>query len=60
MIKKYNNTIHSAIQIKPIDATLNANITKVFNALYKDYEPKYPFYNFDVGDKVRIVKKKDI
>ena len=58
MIKKYNNTIHSAIKMKPVDATLNENITKVFNALYKDYKPIYPYYKFDVGDKVRIVKKK--
>ena len=60
MIKKYNNTIHSSIKMKPIDATLNENITKVFNALYKNNEPIYPFYKFHVGDKVRIVKKKDI
>ena len=52
MLKKYNNTIHSAIKMKPIDATLNENITKVFNALYEDYEPKYPYYKFNVGDKV--------
>ena len=44
--------------MKPIDATLNENITKVFNALYEDYDPVYPYYKFDVGDKVRIVRKK--
>ena len=33
MIKKYNNTIHSSIQMKPKDAVHNKNITKVFNAL---------------------------
>ena len=46
--------------MKPIDATLNENITKVFNALYKDYNPNYPFYKFDVGDKVRISRKKKL
>ena len=44
--------------MKPKDAVHNKNITKVFNALYKDNEPIYPFYKFDIGDKVRIVKKK--
>ena len=58
MIKKYNNTIHSSIKMKPKDAVHNKNITKVFNALYKNNDPIYPFYKFDVGDKVRIVKKK--
>ena len=44
--------------MKPKDAVHNKNITKVFNALYKDNESIYPFYKFDVGDKLRIVKKK--
>ena len=57
MIKKYNNTVHSSIQMKSKDAVHNKNIAKVFNALYKDNEPIYPFYKFDIGDKVRIVKK---
>ena len=43
--------------MKPKDAVHNKNITKVFNALYEDYNPIYPFYKFDIGDKVRIVKK---
>ena len=30
MIKKYNNTVHSSIQMKPKDAVHNKNITKVF------------------------------
>ena len=58
IVNKYNNTIHSSIKMKPIDATLNKNITKVFNAPYEDYRPKYPYYKFDVGDKVRISRKK--
>ena len=46
--------------MKPKDAVHNKNITKVFNALYNDNEPIYPFYKFDIGDKVRIIKKKKI
>ena len=26
--------------------------------LYENYKPQYPFYKFDIGDKVRIIKKK--
>ena len=58
MLKKYNNTIQSAIKMKPKDAALNKNTIKVYNALYENYKPIYPFYKFDMGDKVRIVKKK--
>ena len=57
IIKKYNNTVHSA-KMKPRDAVRNKNTIKVYNALYKNYKPKFPFYKFDIGDKVRIVKKK--
>ena len=60
MIKKYNNTVHCAIKMKPKDAVHNRNTIKVYNAIYENYKPKYPFYKFDIGDKVRIVKKKDI
>ena len=60
MIKKYNNTVHSAIKMKPKDAVHNRNTIKVYNALYKNYKPKFPFYIFDIGDKVRIVKKRHL
>ena len=58
MISKYNNTIHSAIKMKPKDAALKENTTAVYKALYDGYEPIYPYYKFDIGDKVRISKKK--
>ena len=58
MVRKYNNTIHSSIKMKPKDAVLNKNTINVYNVLYENYKPKYPFYKFDIGDKVRIVKKK--
>ena len=58
MISKYNNTIHSAIKMKPKDASLNKNTAAVYKALYEDYKPIYPYYKFDIGDKVRISKKK--
>ena len=58
MIKKYNNTVHSSIQIKPKDVVRDKSITEVFNAIYENYKPIFPFYKFDIGDEVKIVKRK--
>ena len=58
MVRKYNNTIHSSIKMKPKDAVHSKNTTKVYNALYGNYKVIYPFFKFDTGDKVRISKKK--
>ena len=58
MLKKYNNTIHSSIQMKPKDAALKENTIDVYNALYEDYKPIFPYNKFDIGDKVRISRKK--
>ena len=57
-IKKYYNNVHSSIKMKPKDVIHNKNIIKVYNAVYENYKPTYPFYTFDIGDKVRIVKRK--
>ena len=58
MVTKYNNTIHSAIKMKPKDATLKEITAAVYNTLYEDYKLIFPYYKFDIGDKVRISKKK--
>ena len=58
MVSKYNNTIHSAIKMKPKDAALKENTAAVYKALYENYKPIFPYYKFDIGDKVRISKKK--
>ena len=60
MVRKYNNTIHSSIKMKPKDASNSRNTIRVYNALYGDYKVIYPFFKFDIGDKVRISKKKSI
>ena len=58
MIKKYNNTVHSFIQIKPKDVAVKENTIDVYNALCEDYKPIFPYHKFDIGDKVRIHRKK--
>ena len=58
MVRNYNNTIHNSIKMKPKDAVNSKNTIKVYNALYGDYKVIYPFFKFDIGDKVRISKKK--
>ena len=58
MIRKYNNTIHSSIMMKPKNAVNSKNTLKVYNALYGNYKVIYPFFKFDIGDKVRISKRK--
>ena len=61
MVRKYSSTIHSFIKMKPKDAVHIKNSLKVYNALYGDYKAIYPFFKFDIGDKVRISKRrKDI
>ena len=46
--------------MKPKHAVQNRNISIIYNALYEDYRPIYSFYKFDIGEKVRIVKRKKI
>ena len=58
MVRKYNNTIHSSIKMKPKDAIYSKNTPKIYNTLYGNYKTIYPFFKFDIGDKVRISKKK--
>ena len=44
--------------MKPKDAALKENTIEVYNALYEDYKPIFPYYKFDIGYKVRISRKK--
>ena len=43
--------------MKPKDAANSKNTIKIYNALYGDYKDLFPFFKFDIGDKVRISKK---
>ena len=44
--------------MKPKDAVHIKNSPKVYNALYGNYKVIYPFFKFDIGDKVRISKRR--
>ena len=51
IVKKYNNTYHTSIKIKPVDVKDNTYID--FKKEVNDKTPK-----FKVGDHVRILKYK--
>ena len=53
MVNKYNNTYHSTIKMKPVDAKSNANIDSSKETNNKD--PK-----FEIGDIARISRYKNI
>ena len=53
IVKKYNNTYHTSIKIKPVDVKDNTYIA--FKKEVNDKSPK-----FKVGDHVRISKYKNI
>ena len=53
VVKKYNNTYHKSIKIKPVDVKYNTYID--FKKEFNDKNPK-----FKVGDHVRISKYKNI
>ena len=53
LFKKYNNTYHTSIKIKPVDVKDNSYID--FKKEFNDRNPK-----FKVRDQVRISKYKNI
>ena len=57
VINKYNNTVHSTIQMKPIHAHKDDNQLEVKQnlELKANYKRKYP--NISVGDRVKIYTK---
>ena len=58
VIKKYNNTIHSSTEMKPIDASKKSNEKLVYSNLQDNgvkHEPKYK-----LGDSVRTADIKQV
>ena len=59
MTSKYNNTYHRSIKMTPVQASDLKNSKKVYFNLYKNM-PEKTEPKFQVGDRVRILKKKNI
>ena len=59
MTSKYNNTYHRSIKMTPVQASDLKNSEKVYFNLYKNM-PEKTEPKFQVGDRVRILKKKNI
>ena len=59
LVDKYNNTYHHTIKCKPIQALDPKNYMHVYKALYEDMSKLAKAPSFKVGDRVRIVKKKN-
>ena len=60
LVDQYNNTIHSAIQMTPMEASRKENENKVWRNLYPEFVGKTLTPKFSIGDHVRITKKKKI
>ena len=58
ILKQYNNTKHSSIKMKPIEASKMSNQGTVYFNLYDDMETSKQKPKFKIGDKVRISKYK--
>ena len=54
LVNNYNNTIHTIIKMKPIDAIKPENYDLLINNYYENYENKIINKIFEVGDVVRI------
>ena len=53
IVKKYNNTVHRTIKIKPVEVT--SDFYAEYNEDSNEKDPK-----FKVGDRIRISKYKNI
>ena len=53
IVNKYNNAVHKAIKMKPVDVTSDSYAE--YNEDFNEKDPK-----FKVGDRVRISKYKNI
>ena len=58
LVKQYNNTKHSSIKMKPIEASKRENEGTVYFNLYGDMEQSSSKPKFKIGDMVRISKYK--
>ena len=54
LVNNYNNTIHSTINMKPIDAIKSENYDLLINNYYRNFPYKNNKIKFEVGDVVKI------
>ena len=59
-VERYNNTRHSSIKRTPVEASKKKNIVRVYRNLYPDLTRRPMRAKFKTGDKVRILKKKEL
>ena len=60
LVEQYNNTIHSSINMTPIEASREVNENKVLRNLYPEFGDVTLIPKFSIDDNVRITKKKNI
>lgn len=60
LVTAYNNTYHSTIKMKPIEAINEENTFQAWYNTYKDDTSDTPNAKYNVGDLVRIIKYKNI
>ena len=59
-VERYNNTRHSSIKRTPVEASKKKNIVRVYRNLYPYLTRRPMRAKFKTGDKVRILKKKEL
>ena len=60
LVDQYNNTIHSSIEMTPIEASREVNKNKVWRNLYPEFGGVTLILKFSIGDNVRITREKKI
>ena len=60
LLSKYNNSYHSPIGMRPIDASKKENESEVWENLFRDKKHARKSNKFRIGDTVRISRMEDI
>ena len=60
LLSKYNNSYHSTIRMRPVDASKKENESVVWENLFKDDEHHKKSSKFKIGETVRISRIKGI
>ena len=58
LVDQYNNTIHSSINMSPVEASREVNENRVWRNLYPEFGGLTLSPKFSISDRVRITKKK--